>query len=232
MVFFPAIKTIDNVSRSVLFDDNLQAEWLHGVNYLAHVYLAGPRPDFIAGGILGDFVRGHINPLWPAGLREGIKLHRHIDSYTDSHPLLVAAKSKFSPVFRRFAGIIIDVMFDHYLVRSWSSFSDISLPYYLRPVYSSLRLYQQFFDGRGRQVVSSLIENEWLCEYQEIEMISISLNSISRRARRPNPLSRADAEVMCMYDYMLEVFNRVFPEIISHFRTITLNTSSNLVRQA
>jgi acyl carrier protein phosphodiesterase len=87
------------------------------VNHLAHALLAGPNDDVLLGSLLGDFWRGAPDPGWPEGVRAGVVLHRKIDVYTDSHPLVAAARSHFGTPWRRYAGILIDIYFDHVLVR-------------------------------------------------------------------------------------------------------------------
>src|SRR5699024_8931556 len=94
------------------------------MNFLAHALLAGDDPDLEVGGILGDFVRGRPDPTLPAGLRRGIALHRAVDAFTDRHPDVAAARRLFDPPWRRYAGIMLDVWFDHCLARDFGRWSD------------------------------------------------------------------------------------------------------------
>ena len=65
------------------------------MNYLAHLHLGGPRPGDLLGSLYGDFVKGPLQGRWPAEIEAGIRLHRQIDAFTDSHPLVLQAKSRF-----------------------------------------------------------------------------------------------------------------------------------------
>jgi acyl carrier protein phosphodiesterase len=94
------------------------------MNHLAHVLLAGDDEALQLGGMLGDFVRGQPDPaLFPAPVIRGIRLHRAIDSYTDGHPEVLAAKASLPPPYRRYAGILLDMWFDHLLARDFSHWS-------------------------------------------------------------------------------------------------------------
>src|SRR5215470_5364172 len=89
------------------------------MNHLAHALLAGPDADLLLGSLLGDFWRGAPDPAWPAGVGAGVVLHRKIDVYTDSHPVVAEARALFGAPWRRYAGILIDIYFDHALARAW-----------------------------------------------------------------------------------------------------------------
>src|SRR5438445_1781400 len=97
------------------------------MNHLAHVLLSGTNPNARLGAMLGDFWHGAPDPAWPPLVRAGVLLHRKIDVYTDSHLVVMEAKRLFEPPWRRFAGILTDVYFDHALARFWSQYADESL---------------------------------------------------------------------------------------------------------
>ncbi|TEL14247.1 DUF479 domain-containing protein [Pseudomonas aeruginosa] len=87
------------------------------MNYLAHLHLGGPQPAQLLGSLYGDFVKGRLQGQWPDEIERAIQLHRRIDAFTDSHPLVHAAKRRFPLERRRFAGVLLDVFFDHCLAR-------------------------------------------------------------------------------------------------------------------
>ena len=101
------------------------------MNYLAHLYLAKDSTELMIGGILGDFVKGTLKDQYPNEIKQGIELHRKIDTYTDSHVMTRASRRLYSPERRRFAGIIVDLCYDHFLYRHWSTFSDTALEHIL-----------------------------------------------------------------------------------------------------
>lgn len=89
------------------------------MDHLAHVVLAGRNPLAVTGALLGDFWRGALDPAWPAALAAGVRLHRRIDTWTDGHPAVLEARAGFDPGFRRYAGIALDVWFDHLLANDF-----------------------------------------------------------------------------------------------------------------
>ena len=108
------------------------------MNYLAHLYLSEDSPESLLGSIMGDFVKGTIGDRYPLKIKRGIKLHRKIDTYTDSHPTTRASRSLYSPARRRFAGIIVDLCYDHFLYRHWSEFTDVAIDQFICRIYDIL----------------------------------------------------------------------------------------------
>ncbi|MBF3245410.1 DUF479 domain-containing protein, partial [Pseudomonas aeruginosa] len=109
------------------------------MNYLAHLHLGGPQPAQLLGSLYGDFVKGRLQGQWPGEIERAIQLHRRIDAFTDSHPLVHAAKRRFPLERRRFAGVLLDVFFDHCLARDWNDYADEPLPQFVERVYGTLR---------------------------------------------------------------------------------------------
>ncbi len=115
------------------------------MNFLAHVLLAGARPSDQIGGLLGDFVKGPLPCGLPPELARGVALHRFVDRSTDRHPLFIRSCQRISPERRRFAGIIIDMVYDHFLATHWHCYCDIPLARYSQDFYRLLTEYWSFF---------------------------------------------------------------------------------------
>ena len=62
------------------------------MNYLAHLHIAASTNTNFSGNFLGDFVKGNPDGLFPREIVQGIRLHRYVDSFTDKHPQVLAAK--------------------------------------------------------------------------------------------------------------------------------------------
>ncbi len=108
------------------------------MNYLAHLHLGGHRPAQLLGSLYGDFVKGPLSGRFPAELEAAIRLHRSIDAFTDSHPLIKASIARFPSQRRRYAGIMLDVFFDHCLARDWHCYADLPLDVFTGKVYGTL----------------------------------------------------------------------------------------------
>ncbi|HEX7953720.1 MAG TPA: hypothetical protein VF523_11700, partial [Burkholderiales bacterium] len=65
------------------------------------------------------FVKGPLDDRYATDITRAIVMHRKIDSYTDAHPLVLASKARISPARRRYAGIMVDMFYDHFLAKYW-----------------------------------------------------------------------------------------------------------------
>jgi acyl carrier protein phosphodiesterase len=115
------------------------------MNYLAHIYLARHSHDAMLGALLGDFVKMDGASLYPNAIAQEIILHRKIDTYTDQHPVIQHARSLFEPNRRRYAGIALDIFYDHVLAKHWQRYSDSDLDHFIQEFYKALQTRTTFF---------------------------------------------------------------------------------------
>ena len=161
------------------------------MNHLAHTVLAGPDPLLVAGGLLGDFWRGAPDPAWPHALRAGVLLHRRIDSIADAHPLTQEARRRFEPPFRRYAGILLDVWFDHLLACSFERLCGTTLRAHVERVYAILRSDDPDWPAPFRLFAARLVPRDGLARYLERGHVESVLERISERLQRDNPVGLA-----------------------------------------
>ncbi|MCP4285542.1 MAG: DUF479 domain-containing protein [Gammaproteobacteria bacterium] len=189
------------------------------LNYLAHLLLGGDEPLERLGGLIADFTRGRLGTLakqYPAQVLHGISVHRQIDRFTDLHTIVGQSKRRFSPLRRRYAGIIVDVLHDHYLSRHWSRYTDLSRDKFIENAYQLLRDNAGHLPKRMRRVAPIMIEQDWLGSYQHIEEIGIVYQRMSRRLRHPNTLASAIEEVEAHYHDLEQDFEKFFPDVLAH----------------
>lgn len=182
------------------------------MNYLAHLYLAGPEDDALIGNFLGDFVKGHVDEAPPA-YREGIALHRAVDSFTDDHPIALQSRRRVSAERRRFAGIIVDVCFDHFLARDWPRFSSQPLPAFSRRVYALLESRRPDLPDRVLRALPHMQREDWLAGYARTEGIARALDGLSRRRPRLAPLRGSVEELLANYAGLESDFHAFFPQV-------------------
>ena len=84
------------------------------MNFLAHIYLSGEDTPLMIGNFIGDFVKGNEYKNFPADIQNGVLLHREIDSYTDSHEIVLESKKRLREKYRHYSGVITDIFYDHY----------------------------------------------------------------------------------------------------------------------
>lgn len=182
------------------------------MNYLAHLHLGGQQPEQLLGSLYGDFVKGPLQGRFPLSLEAAIRLHRQIDVYTDSHPLVLEALARFPRERRRYAGIILDVFFDHCLAVHWQDYNDQPLEQFTGRFYQVLTM-QPDLPGRLAQIAPSMAADDWLGSYREFAVLEQVFRGIARRLSRPEGMDGAMAEVEVLYEPLMEDFRSFYPEL-------------------
>ena len=190
------------------------------MNYLAHLYFADKTAESLIGNLLGDFVKGNVaKAQYNLVIQSGIEMHRKIDAYTDAHEIVRNAKRIISPVRRRFAGILVDLFFDHFLARRWNEFHTMRLEEFTQWAYQVLQQTNISLPDRLQYVLPFMIKEDWLTSYREIDSVGQAINGISRRLRRENTLAGGIEELIANYDEFEAVFQSFFPELIEFVKT-------------
>ncbi len=184
------------------------------MNFLAHSLFADGDSERLAGQFAGDFVRGKDLSSFSEGMQIGIRRHRFIDHYTDHHPATVRVRALFPKPVRRFAGIVTDVVFDHYLARDWPEYSSVPLQEHIDHVYASLRLHYHELP-EGLQRFSRFIERERVLESnRSFHGVEQTLNRLSHRSARFQPIADG-AEIAKAYETeLVAAFNEFFPQLL------------------
>ncbi len=190
------------------------------MNHLAHIVLAGPGEGFRLGAFLGDHVRGRqalgrMPPDWAAG----VMLHRRIDSLCDAHPSVATLLARLQPPWRRYGGVIFDVLFDYMLTRHWSRFGpgrldelageiDEMLARHAPALPDRLVLFSRWARERGLWV-----------RYGDRDMIDEIFRRLARRHGRPGPLAEGIEVLDAMEDEIEGAFLQLFPDLLEQVGT-------------
>jgi len=161
------------------------------LNYLAHLFLASDSAESLIGNLAGDFVKGRISDTLPAGIADGIRNHRRIDAFTDSHPSVAAFRRVLIPEYGHYARVIADVFFDHFLAVDFTRYATESLVTFLTRVYATIDPHIDALPGSLRTVYPRMRDEGWLTSYRSIEGIGMALFGISRRLSRRPELARS-----------------------------------------
>ena len=187
------------------------------MNYLAHLYLAEDSDESLLGNLLGDFVKGRLNNQYSPEIIKGIKTHRKVDAYTDTHPNFLACKKLLREDRRRFAGIIVDLSFDHFLAKNWSNYSEIELSEFTNRVYRVLLSREKTLPQKLRVRLPYMVGDDWLGSYKNLETIGLALNGISKRLNRfqkARPIKEGLDDIKKNYEEFEQNFKEFFPELI------------------
>lgn len=151
------------------------------MNFLAHCVLAHPGDGFLAGGILGDFIKGNIPQSLPMELRAGVRLHRRIDSFSNRLPAMKDSTRRFPPPLRRVAPVLLDIVADHCLVLSWHRHGIGEIGDFTARVYAALGRYREWIPAPGNQFVERMVETDLLARYADLAVIRRAMEHVLGR---------------------------------------------------
>lgn len=186
------------------------------MNFLAHLYLSGNDDKLITGNFIGDYVKGNNFLKYPGKIREGIVLHRRIDSFTDAHPLFRDAKKLFREEFGLYSGVVTDLIFDHFLAVSWKNYHPVTLRQFARKIHAVLISNIFYLPPRVQGFLPVLIKNRRLESYAREDGIHQSLDIMSRYTSLPRKADLAMEIMRTNYTLIENHFSTFMKELI-HF---------------
>lgn len=164
------------------------------MNFLAHAFLAGDHPGLVVGGVIGDWIKGPLPGMLPADLASGVALHRAIDSFSDRHAAFRASRARVASTRRRYAGVLVDIFYDHLLAASWTSWHAQPLDAFSTSVYEQVAGRMHEIPEIAHRGLNLMAAEDWFVRYAELDGIAAVLARMSRRARPPNPLAGGEQD--------------------------------------
>jgi acyl carrier protein phosphodiesterase len=187
------------------------------VNYLAHLFLAGATAESLIGNLAGDFVKGRIGDDVPLAIAEGIRHHRHVDAFTDSHASVASFRRVIIPEHGHYARVIADVFFDHFLAADFTRYAPEPVDAFLARVYIAIDPHIEELPDRLRVVYPRMRDEAWLRSYQTLDGIGMALTGISHRLSRHPQLAPAvhflaDGNTRAELE---RLFHQFFPDVMA-----------------
>lgn len=169
------------------------------------------------GNFIGDFVKGSRFNNYPEDIKQGILLHREIDHFTDSHPVVKEIIGQLRPEFGRYSGIVADMYFDYLLASDFDIYSpekslkSLSLQFYATAIWN-----YRWLPERVRGFIFHFISTNRLKQYASISGLRTSLEIMtSYKVKHLQPDK--------IIDYLIknekslrEGFHLFFPDIIRY----------------
>ena len=177
------------------------------MNFLAHALLAGDTPALIVGGVVGDWIKGPLPGTLPDDLARGVSLHRAIDHFAESQSAFNRSRSRVSAERRRYAGVLVDVFYDHLLACNWAAMRQGALNVYCERVYGLINGRLSDLPASAHPALELMAKEDWLSSYARIDGIADVLARMSRRARQPNPLTHGEVELLADVEGFTEDFH-------------------------
>jgi len=184
------------------------------MNFLAHIYLSGNDTDVIIGNFIADGIKGKKYKNFSTRIQKGILLHREIDTFTDAHPIVRQSTKRLHQNYGHYSGIIVDILYDHFLAKNWSRYSDVPLEEYVENFYQLLRDSFEILPTRIQKMMPYMIADNWLLSYATIEGISKILAQMNYRTKNQSKMNLAVVELEEYYEEFEAEFTAFFDELI------------------
>ncbi|MCC9020557.1 ACP phosphodiesterase [Flavobacterium lipolyticum] len=186
------------------------------MNFLAHIYLSGENDLIKIGNFMADGIRGKQFEHFPEDVQKGILLHRFIDTYTDSHDIFRQSTKRLHEKYHHYAGVIVDIVYDHFLAKNWEKYSDEKLDRFVNRFYRSLHGNYPILTEKTQDMMPYMIKQNWLLSYQTVEGIHQILTQMDRRrSKNQSNMQFATAELKEFYPEFEREFTLFFEDMKS-----------------
>ena len=183
------------------------------MNFLAHIFLSQNIAKVKIGNFIADSVRGNNFGDFDPEVQKGIILHRSIDTFTDAHPIFRVGTKRLHSRYHHYAGVILDVFYDHFLARNWSRYSSIPLQEHNHQFYDLLEKNLDWMPERIEKILPIMRSQDWLTTYATIGGLSEILFQMDRRTKLVSKMQFAPEELEEYYDEYEAEFFEFFEEL-------------------
>ena len=184
------------------------------MNFLAHIYLSGDDDLIKIGNFMADGIRGNDYLEYPKKIQKGVVLHRAIDTFTDAHPIWRQSKHRLHERYGHYSGVIIDILYDHFLAKNWNQYTDESLENYVERFYQSLKDNYEILSTKTKNLMPYMIESNWLVSYATIAGIERILFQMDYRTKHRVHMQNAVQELQAFYTEFEEEFTLFFKDLM------------------
>lgn len=186
------------------------------MNFLAHIYLSGDNDFIKIGNFMADGIRGKQFENFPEEIQKGIILHRAIDTYTDAHHVFRESTKRLHERYHHYAGVIIDIFYDHFLAKNWKNYSNENLEDFIDRFYQSLHTNHDLVSEKTKNMLPYMEKQNWLLSYRTVEGISEILTQMDRRTKNESKMRFASEELKMFYTEFEEEFTLFFEDLRLH----------------
>ena len=183
------------------------------MNFLSHLYLAGDSEGLIIGNYIADSVKGNALLDYTSEIQKGIILHRKIDTFTDSHPIVEQSKQRLREKYKKYASVIVDIYYDHYLAINWNTYSDVSLRKFTQNMYKVILNNQAVLPTKSVHFTKYMLQHDILFAYSKLEGIEKVLSGMASRTSFQSNMEHAFHDLKEHYKLFDNEFNLFFPEL-------------------
>ncbi len=183
------------------------------MNFLAHLYLSKNNKNILIGNFISDAIKGKDYKNYPHEIKAGILLHREIDTFTDSNPIVRKSMHRLHKRYGHYDGVIIDLLYDHFLAKNWAQYSEIPLSLYAKNVYSFLQANVESFPEELQKLLPHMIQHNWLMTYATINGMERVLSGMNQKTKGISKMDLAIDDLKIHYNEFEADFTAYFKEL-------------------
>jgi acyl carrier protein phosphodiesterase len=204
------------------------------MNHLAHFFLSDNKEDIMIGNFIADFITNKELPLFTEGVQQGIMLHREIDAFTDSHPVVKQSTKRLHPFHHKYAPVIVDIYYDFLLAKNWSTYAPhltlswrnaplgepVKMADFIENIYQLLKKRNNELPEKLQKRLPYMIKNNWLMTYTTLAGLNDTFERVERQAAFPGNFGNATHHLEMYMEEFDEEFNNFFPDLIARSKKI------------
>lgn len=183
------------------------------MNFLAHIYLSGESDKLKIGNFIGDFVKASDMERYNDVINQGIRMHWAIDEFTDQHSVVQKSKDRLRPKYGHYAGVIVDIYYDHFLARNWKDYHTEDLRQYVDKQYKMLENHLSILPKKVVHMLPFMIKHDWLFNYQYFEGIERVMQGMANRSSFNSKMEQSVMELKKYHKEFEKEFQEFFPEL-------------------
>lgn len=184
------------------------------MNFLSHAYLSGENSEIIVGGMIADGIKGNHLDIYIKNIELGIKLHRAIDQFTDDNDIVLISKERLYHKYHKYAGVIVDMFYDHFLAINWNEYSSVSLEETAHKVYGLLLKHYSILPHKIVRILPFMIYHNWFVSYQDIDKLKLHFEGMARRTTFVSGMEKVTEDFRLDYSLYEKEFRLFFPQVI------------------
>lgn len=197
------------------------------MNWLAHTLLSKKNIDYQLGNVLADPMKGQAWKGADNNLKQGMKMHKAIDKFTDQHQLVDVSKKRLGND-GHLKGVVLDLLYDHFLSTNWNQFCRWELDAYLAIFNDAAKRTALFYPPKPQQIVTRMVDSNLLGRYRTFAELVTALERIdlrlSDRAKKKETASQYIDAIESQYAVLENDFMAFFPELIHVFKNHPLGS--------
>lgn len=188
------------------------------MNFLAHQYLSGESEKVKLGNFIGDYIKGKKYQDFHPEIQKGIILHRNIDHFTDRHPIVLESSNRLKKGYKRYSGVVVDVIYDHFLAKNWNSYHIQDINKFVNKSHEILVKNYLVLPTQVKFFLPFLIQSRRLQSYATFEGLHEALEIMSRRTSLPCQSNYALETLKNNYDNFQSEFDNFMKDLLAYVK--------------